>query len=380
VARWLGGFRRNSLAAWIIAILLAIAALFIRLSLHGLLGDKAPYTIFFLATAASAALNGFWPGVSTAIAGALLARFVLLPGGWAHLTDPADPMAPVRYLVTGGVVCWICEVLISARERARSAELRLRENESILKKAQAELLLQAEELKRSNRDLEQFAFVASHDMQEPLRTVNIYTELLLRRMEEGRSEELNQFADYIHQGVARMERLIRDLLHFSRVIHGESDSRPADAGAAAREALKVSQALVEQSGAEVTIGALPMVLAGEAHMTQVFQNLLSNAIKYRREDALPRIRISAQLGDGHVLFRVEDNGIGFEPEYAEKVFRLFTRLHGNQYAGSGLGLAICQRIVERYGGSIGAESRVGEGSTFYFTLPAANGAKSHRAG
>jgi PAS domain S-box-containing protein len=474
-----------------VAILLAIAALLVRLSLHGLLGDKGPYNTFFLATAASAALDGFWPGIVTAVAGALLARFVLPPGGWAHLTDPNDPFAVVRYLVACGFVCWICEVLISSRERARTAERRLRESERIyraigesipfgvwiadaggrslyaseailkltgmtpeewiesgwnralhpddrqrvvgqwpeyirgprpwseelrfrgvdgeyhpvlgcgvpvrdddgrvlcwaginldisrLKEAEAELQLQAEELKRSNRDLEQFAFVASHDMREPLRTVNIYTELLLRRMNEGRTEDLNQFADYIHEGVARMERLIRDLLDYSRVIHDESESHPVDAGAAAREALQVSQALVEQSGAEVTIEALPMVLAGEAHVTQVFQNLLSNAIKYRREDARPRVRISAELRDGQALFRVEDNGVGFESQYAEKVFRLFTRLHGNQFEGSGLGLAICQRIVERYGGSIGAESRVGEGSTFYFTLPAANGAKSQRA-
>jgi len=479
-------FRRNSLAAWIVAVLLAIAALLIRLSLNGLLGDKGPYIFFFLATAASAALDGFWPGIVTAVAGALLARFVFPPGGWAHLTDPNDPFAAIRYLVAGVFVCWICEVLISSRERARTAERRMRESERIyraigetipfgiwiadpegrstyaseailsltgmtlkewiesgwsqalhpedrkrvlaqwpeyirnprpwgeelrfrgvngeyhpvlgcgvpvrdddgrvlcwaginldisrLKEAEAELQLQAEELKRSNRDLEQFAFVASHDMQEPLRTVNIYTELLLRRMDEGRSEELNKFAEYIHEGVARMERLIRDLLNYSRVIHGESESFPVDAGAAAREALKASQALVELSGAEVTIDALPMVLAGEAHVTQVFQNLISNAVKYRKEDDLPRVRISAELLDGQALFRVEDNGMGFEPQYAEKVFRLFTRLHGNQYGGSGLGLAICQRIVERYGGRIGVESRVGEGSTFFFTLPAAKGA------
>jgi PAS domain S-box-containing protein len=425
------------------------------------------------------------------VAGALLARFVLPAGGWAHLTDPADPFAAVRYLVASVFVCWICEVLISSRERARTAERRLRESERIyraigesipfgiwiadaegrstyaseailtltgmtlqewtesgwnralhaedrervlaqwpdyvrdprpwseelrfrgvngeyhpvlrcgvpvrdddgrvlcwaginldisrLKEAEAELQLQAEELKRSNRDLEQFAFVASHDMQEPLRTVNIYTELLLRRMEEGRSEELNQFAEYIHKGVARMERLIRDLLHYSRVIHDQSEDHVVDAGAAAREAVKVSQALVEQSGAQVTIDALPTVLAGEAHVTQLFQNLISNAIKYRREDAVPRIRISAEMRDGQALFRVADNGMGFEPQYAEKVFRLFTRLHGHQYGGSGLGLAICQRIVERYGGSIGAESRVGEGSTFFFTLPAANGAGAQQA-
>jgi len=380
VNRWLRVFRRNSGAAWAIAILLAVAALFIRLWLQAALGNRAFYITFFLATAISAALAGFWPGILTAIAGGLLGGFVVPAGGWGHLIDPADPFAALRYLISGGVVCWICEVLISSRERARNAEQRLRESESTLKAAQAELQLQAEELQRSNRDLEQFAFVASHDMQEPLRTVNIYTELLIKRMEEGRTGDLHQFAAYIHEGVGQMERLIRDLLNYSRIIHSEAEKHPVDANASAREALQVSQALVEQFGGEVVIDPLPIVLATESHMTQIFQNLISNAMKYRRQDALPRVRISAELRDGQALFRVDDNGIGFEPEYAEKVFKLFTRLHGNQYPGSGLGLAICQRIIERYGGHIGAESRVGQGSTFFFTLPAANGAKAHRAG
>jgi PAS domain S-box-containing protein len=481
VNRRLGGIIPNSLTAWVLAILLAIAALFVRLSLHSLLGPKAPYITFFLATAASAAIAGFWPGIATAIGGAVLARFVVPPGGWGHLIDPTDPFGVLRYLVAGSFVCGICEVLVSSRERALTAEQRLRESDRIyraigesipfgiwisdaaghpsyvsatvltltgmtldawiesggygamhpddanrvlpewrqcvleqtpwdaevrfrgvdgeyhpvlvrgvpvrddagrlicwaginldirrLKGAEAELQRQTEQLKRSNRDLEQFAFVASHDMQEPLRAVNIYTELLLKSMVDGRIDQLNQFAGYIREGVERIERLIRDLLHYSRVIHEETAVHPVDAGAAAREAINVDRTLIEQSGAQVVIEPLPMVLASDVHMTQMFRNLISNAIKYRRKDTLPFIRISAELRDGQAVFEVDDNGMGFEPEYAEKVFKLFTRLHGNQYAGSGLGLAICQRIVERYGGSIGVKSRLGEGSTFFFKLP-----------
>jgi light-regulated signal transduction histidine kinase (bacteriophytochrome) len=336
----------------------------LRLALNPIFGAKAPYVTFFLAAAGSAALAGLVPGIVATVTGAALASL-------AHIIDPTDPFALPRFLISSGFVCWICEVLISARERARNAEQRLLENEKILKAAQAELRFQAEELRRSNRDLEQFAFVASHDMQEPLRTVNIYTELLLRRVSEGDPKDRDQFATYIRDGVVRMERLIHDLLHYSRIIHGEAERHPVDAGEAAREAVKVNQTLVELTGADVQIGPLPIVLAGEAHVTQVFQNLLSNAIKYRKGDQRPQIHITAELQNGLALFRVKDNGMGFEPEHAEKVFKLFTRLNGNQYGGSGLGLAICQRIVERYGGYIGAESRPGEGSTFFFTLPVA---------
>jgi signal transduction histidine kinase len=358
---WLQSVRDSSVKGRIVALLLAIAALGIRLALHPLVGDKAPYTTFFLATVASAALAGLWPGILTAVTGALLAGFVMPAGGWLHLIDPSDQFGVARYLLAAGFVSLICEGLISSRERAITAERLLRESEW-------SLLGQAEELRRSNRDLEQFAFIASHDLREPLRTVNIYTQLVVDRLAPD-DAEARQYAAFIRSGVERMDRLVRDLLTYSLVIRGEGEVIAVNTQEAAAEALKNSEALVEQSGAEIEIGSLPIVLAGKAHVTQLFQNLVSNAIKYRKKNVTANIRISATSQNGLATFQVADNGIGIEPQYAEKVFRLFTRLHTDEYEGTGLGLAICRRIVEQYGGNIHVESQPGEGSTFFFTLP-----------
>jgi signal transduction histidine kinase len=356
---------------WLWTGLLPVAALLLRLALHPLLGTKGPFFTFFMATLASAAMWGFRPGIVSTLISVLLAKFIypLLSG--VQIVEPG-PTTLIQFAIAACVVSVVCEWLIVARERARGAELRLRDSEQ-------QLQLQAEELKRSNRDLEQFAFVASHDMQEPLRTVNIYAQMLVKRANVENSAELAQYAGYVSEGVERMERLIGDLLNYSRVIHGDADKEPVNASAAAAEAVKISQDLIDKSGASVVVDPLPTVLAEKGHLVQVFQNLISNSIKYRREGEPPRIHVSAAVEDGKAVFRVRDNGIGIEPEYSEKVFRLFARLHGNQYQGSGLGLAICHRIVERYGGRIWVESKLGEGSTFCFALPAANEGTAKRA-
>ena len=369
--QWLGGFRPRRGTAWTVALILPILAFLLRLALHSLLGGRAPYFTFFMATLASAALSGFWPGIATTILGALLAQFAFPLVGAGPLVGPKDATV-VQFAIAAVVVCLVCESLIFARERARSAEQKLIESERRLQR-------QAEELRRSNRDLEEFAFVASHDMQEPLRMVNVYTQILLKHANMEKSPEISRYAGYVSEGVERMQRLISDLLEYSRVIHGENEQAPVNTDAAAAEAVKISRDLIDRSNASVVIDPLPMVLAGEAHVIQVFQNLISNAIKYRKQSEPPQVHISARLEANEAVFRVRDNGIGFEPEYSQKVFKLFTRLHGHQYQGSGLGLAICQRIVERYGGRIGVDSKVGEGSTFFFTLPAASDANAHQA-
>lgn len=358
--RRLGGIRSNRIAVWVIAVLLAFAAFLIRLPLNSLVDGKGPFVTFLLATMLSAAWAGFWPGIATTVAGALLSRFVV----------PQSNLIP--YLVVGSFVCGVCEVLIRARDRARDAE-------RLLHDAQRQLQMQAEELRRSNRDLEEFAFVASHDMQEPLRAVNIYTQLLLKKVNREDSAELIRYAGYVTEGVERMQRLIRDLLEYSRVIHNETEPDVVDTHAAVLQVTKINEEAIQQLGASVVVDPLPMVLAGEAHVVQIFQNLISNSLKYRNENIPPLIHISAAVQDGKATFRVRDNGIGFDPEYADKVFRLFTRLHGKEYQGSGLGLAICKRVVERYGGQIGVESKRGEGSTFFFTLPAASPAEARYA-
>lgn len=225
------------------------------------------------------------------------------------------------------------------------------------------------ELTRANRELEEFAYVSSHDLQEPLRMVNIYSHLMLRHVGSD-DAVLNQYATFVRQGVARMEGLIRDLLTFSRTVQGdEMPVGPADLSASLAEAQAVLKNRIEESGAIIVTGPLPTLYGDTMQIAHVFQNLLSNSIKYRKPDQALEIQINATQSGDHWIIRVQDNGIGFHPQYAERIFGLFKRLHKDEYPGTGLGLAICQRIVERYGGRIWAEGRPGEGATFCFTLP-----------
>jgi PAS domain S-box-containing protein len=226
-----------------------------------------------------------------------------------------------------------------------------------------------QELRRMNRELEEFAYVASHDLQEPLRMVNIYTQLILKNP-EGQREQLALYSNYVREGVTRMETLIHDLLSFSRSV--QIDDAPvgtADLSSSFAEALSVLKGRIEEVGAVITASTLPVVRGDASQFTHVFQNVLSNALKYRKNDVPPKILVSAEPGGDSWIISIEDNGIGFEPKYAERIFGLFKRLHKDEYEGTGLGLAICQRIVERYGGRIWAEGRVGAGATVYFSLP-----------
>ena len=226
-----------------------------------------------------------------------------------------------------------------------------------------------QELERVNRELEEFAYVASHDLQEPLRMVNVYTQLLTRR-HVGENEQATQYATIIHEGVNRMEALIHDLLTFSRTIHSpERSTDTAELSAALVEAISILKDRIEQTGASITAPPLPAVPGDTAQLAHVFQNLLSNAIKYQQTGVRPEVQISAKCDAVNWIISLKDNGIGFESKYAERIFGLFKRLHKNEYPGTGLGLAICRRIIERHGGRIWAESTLGHGSTFYFSLP-----------
>ena len=238
------------------------------------------------------------------------------------------------------------------------------------KRAEAEQLRIQSELRRANEDLEQFAFSASHDLQEPLRNVKIYTELLLRSCAGSLDDETRMFAEYVRNGAARMEALLRDLLVYTQVAALDRLAAPADANDAFRAALSNLQTAVSASGAQITCDPLPQVSVHSLYLQQLFQNLLANAIKYRSPDRPPKIHVSSERRNRACLFSVEDNGIGIEPEYRTLVFGLFKRLHtAAQYGGTGLGLAICRKIVERYDGRIWVDSVPGEGSTFRFEIP-----------
>ncbi len=232
-------------------------------------------------------------------------------------------------------------------------------------------VLARKELERVNRELEEFAYVASHDLQEPLRMVNIYTQLLLRRY-VGTEPEAEKYGELISQGVLRMGMLITDLLTYSRTV--QRDELPvgkADLSCALADAISTLETRIAEHGAKINSSALPTVRGDTTQLTHVFQNLLSNALKYARKDVTPEVEISARRSAEQWIIGVRDNGIGFDPKYAAQIFRLFKRLHSSEIPGTGLGLAICQRIVERYGGAMWAESEPGKGSTFYFGLPSA---------
>jgi PAS domain S-box-containing protein len=230
-------------------------------------------------------------------------------------------------------------------------------------------VLARQQLESANRELEEFAYVASHDLQEPLRMVNIYTELLLRRHVTN-EPQAKQYAAIIHRGVNRMEALIKDLLTFSRTIHSEDlQVGTADLSLALSEATSVLKGRIEETRAVIEFPPLPSVRGDTAQLAHVFQNLLSNALKYQRKGARPEVKITALCDGANWVITVRDNGIGFEPQYAERIFGLFKRLHKEEYPGTGLGLAICRRIIERHGGRIWAESKPGEGATFCFSLP-----------
>ncbi len=226
-----------------------------------------------------------------------------------------------------------------------------------------------DELRRSNADLEQFAYIASHDLQEPLRMVASYTELLAERYKGQLDVRADKYIFYAVDGAKRMQRLVADLLAFSRVGSQGKPLRRVEAGEVLAEVQRVLGPRIREAGAEIHAGELPAVWADEDQLFQLLQNLVGNALKFRSSEA-PRIRISAVREGDEWRFAVADNGIGIEPQYSERIFQMFQRLHERgRYEGSGIGLSIVKRILERHGGRIWLESALGQGSTFYFTLP-----------
>jgi light-regulated signal transduction histidine kinase (bacteriophytochrome) len=236
------------------------------------------------------------------------------------------------------------------------------------KAAEAALLRTVGELKRSNEELEQFAYIASHDLQEPLRMVASYTQLLARRYKGSLDADADEFIEYAVDGATRMQRLIQDLLMYSRVGTKGRVLREASSQAALDEALVNLRTAIDEHGAIVTHDRLPTVLADEIQLVQLFQNLVGNAIKYQ-DKAIPKVHVSAEQVDAKWMFSVRDNGLGIEPRYFERIFGMFQRLHKrDEFAGTGIGLAICKKIVERHGGTIHVESTPGQGSTFRFAM------------
>ena len=252
-----------------------------------------------------------------------------------------------------------------AMSRAREAEQNSRE----LRRTQADLRETIERLEESNERLEQFAYAASHDLQEPLRMVQSYLQLIERRSDDELTEETREFLEFAVDGADRMRAMIDSLLTYSRIETGGDPFVPVDLDAVLEDALTDLQVKLDESDAEITAEPLPHVEGDGNQLRQVFQNLLDNAIEYSGDEP-PRIHVAAERDGDKWVISVSDEGIGIDPKHSDQVFEVFQRLHTHdEHDGGGIGLAICERIIERHDGDIGVESHPGDGATFYFTLP-----------
>jgi PAS domain S-box-containing protein len=240
---------------------------------------------------------------------------------------------------------------------------------TIQKRAEETVEVKTQELLRSNAELEQFAYVASHDLQTPLRAISGYLNLLTKRYEGKLDGDADRFIDRTNQNVLRMQRLINDLLTYSRLTTRAHPFQPTDCNQLVQEVAEMLQPVLEESGGRVIPKPLPTIMADGSQFLQLFQNLIGNAVKFR-DHKPPEVHVEAERADKGWLFSVRDNGIGIDPQYAERIFLIFQRLHTvDQYPGTGIGLAVCKKIVERHGGQIWVESKAGEGATFKFLIP-----------
>ncbi len=268
------------------------------------------------------------------------------------------------------IVIWTAVVFIL--KYRRSLEV-IREHADALNQANMDLNTQSKELKRSNEELEQFAYMVSHDLHEPLRMVSRYTQLLARRYKDKIDKDATDFISHAVEGANRMQWLINDLLNYSRVQSNESAFEQTSFSEILGQVKTNLQIAIEKSSASITNDFLPTIHANPVQIMQLFQNLLDNAIKFSGEMP-PRIHISTDKKGDEWVFSVNDKGIGIDPQFNERIFLIFKRLHDrDKYPGTGIGLAVCKRIVERHGGRIWVESETGNGATFYFTIPAAAG-------
>jgi light-regulated signal transduction histidine kinase (bacteriophytochrome) len=237
------------------------------------------------------------------------------------------------------------------------------------RRREEELKKLSEELAHSNVALNDFAYVASHDLKKPLQSIEGFVKLLARRYKGKLDVKADELIEYIGSGVKRMQELIKDLLEYSQIEAKGKKFKPTECSGVVEKAVGNLQAAIEESNALVAYDELPTVMGDTSQMISLFQNLIDNAVKFRGEEA-PRIHISAEQKEDEWVFSIRDNGIGIDLKDSERIFGMFQRLHGSaDYPGTGIGLAICKRIVERHGGRIWVESETGKGSTFYFTMP-----------
>ena len=375
--------RRSPALRYGAAVACVALALGVGATLAPLLQGELPFVPFFAATAATAWFGGLGPSLLSTALGFLAGMlFIIRPDHPWWTVTPHNFAVFGTYLVGALTIVIISRAMHRARERAihrqieleREAGVRVQAEEA-LRKAHDELELRVQErtaeLARSNAELQQFAYVASHDLQEPLRMVSNFTQLLAERYGPKLDNDAREFIAFAVEGATRMQTLVQDLLALSRVGSRGRNLEVVRLGEAVDRAVANLELVIEENGALVSHDELPEVMADSLQMMQLFQNLIGNGIKFKGAEP-PLVYISAARNATEWTLSVRDNGIGFEPQYAERIFAVFQRLHSrDEFQGNGIGLAICRKIVERHQGRIWAESQPGSGATFYFTVPAA---------
>jgi len=363
-------------ARYIVAIVaLIVAAALALIVVHFHLPRQASGYAFLLVIMGSAWWGGYGPGLLTTLATILLGPYLILSTySIRHPNLASLPQAVIISVLISRMAgarrkLGEANAMLDERVRQRTAELET-VNRSLLDREEL-LVAQAERLSESNADLEQFAYFASHDLQEPLRMIAIYTEMLHDIQKSHPDADAAMCVGVVRASVRRLEALVQDLLTYSRVIHSDQlDQNKIDL----REAIGIVttnlKSRIDEAGAKIVVVEPATPVSHPAPLVQVFQNLISNGLKYRGPTPTSITVTAAERGNDWV-FSVEDNGIGINPDFHRNIFIPFKRLHGPEYSGSGVGLAICRRVVERLGGEIWVESAVGAGSTFFFKIPAA---------
>ena len=375
--------RRSPALRYGAAVANVALALAVGVTLAPVLQGELPFVPFFVATAATGLFGGLGPSllntVLSFVAGML---FVVRPDHPWWTATSHNIAVFSTYLLGALTIVVISSAMHRVRQRAIDRQIALEREmgvriqaEEALRKAHDELELRVQErtaeLARSNAELQQFAYVASHDLQEPLRMVSNFTQLLAERYDAKLDNDGREFIAYAVEGATRMQTLVQDLLALSRVGTRGKNLEVVRLAEAVDRAVANLEFAIQENGALVSHDELPEVMADSSQMMQLFQNLIGNGIKFKGAEP-PRVHISAGRNGKEWTFSVRDNGIGFEPQYAERIFAVFQRLHSrDEYRGNGIGLSICRKIVERHQGRIWAESIPGSGATFYFTMPAA---------
>lgn len=361
---------------YVIAVLLTLLVVSLKYYFPTILGTEGPFLLFIFVPLIVTYIGGSFPGLFSLVLTTILAvYFFILPINQFYITDISSSIQVTAYIVEALIGIRIIGSLKSAQVNLLKNKQHLEEQVNIrtqkIQRASERLQKLNLELQRSNADLEEFAYIASHDLQEPLRKIQSFGNLLQEECQDSLEGDAKIYLDRILYAAGRMRKLINDLLEYSRVSRFATILKNIDLNTVVASVISDIDLYIKETHAKIDVEILPRIEADPLLMQQLFQNLIMNAIHYRSPERKPVISISSKIiKETHLLITVQDNGMGFDQQYADKIFRIFERLYSKQEkSGTGIGLAICRKIVEQHHGSITATSKIGYGSTFLITLP-----------